>query len=145
MQQINGFLRHAMGKALIAPGKTALLCEFLLADGAQIPPAPVVERRPLAPQIQIPYRPLMIIMDAAGRRPARRTQVLLLPKFDRNCDFPLIFLHVFQNDVFHVQQHCDIIFRRQGIPLQVVDCRIFILPVRAYFVFLFGVTPQLLL
>ena len=44
----------------------------------------------------------------------------------------MVLLYVFQNNIFHIQQRCDIIFRRQIIPLQVVDCRIFILPVWAY-------------
>lgn len=106
--------------------------------------ASVLERCPLTAKIQIPYRPIMIVVNTAGRRPARRAQVYLLCKRYPDRDFLRILPDVFQNNIFHIQL-CDIILRRQSIPLQVVDCCIFILPVRACFVFSFLAAPQLLL
>ena len=136
-QQRNDFLRHPMGEALIAPGEAASLRELLSAFGAEVSPAPVAERHSLTAQIQIPYYPNMIIMHTAGRCPAGRTQLLLLHKLYLYDDLLRILPNGFQNSIFHIQQRCDIIFCRQSIPLQVVICRIFILPVRAYFVFSF--------
>ena len=67
-RQVGGFLCVPMGEAPMAPSRAACLGELLPASGAEISPSPVAKRRPLATQSRIPYRAIMIIVDATGRR-----------------------------------------------------------------------------